>query len=271
MWIPNSWSGSPNCFGRLMRIDVALTPADLAGLGVAGRTVFVIDILRATTTICAALVNGARSCIPVGSIEEAMRLVQTLERREVLLTGERHAVRIEGFDLGNSPHEMTESTVRGKTVVMTTTNGTRALLATTGAAAVYLAAGVNLGVAGAQAAQSLAERDDLLLVCSGRGGDFSLDDAYAAGRLLQLALGRQRPRPGLNDAAQVCLDLARRYGTNWLRPLLTARAGRELVRLGFREDVTLAAQEDRYPVLPQFADRRVTAVLVGAPALRGTP
>jgi 2-phosphosulfolactate phosphatase len=70
---------------------------------VAGRTVFVIDVLRATTTMCAALANGARSCVPVGTIEDAMRLAQTLERREILLAGERGAVRIEGFDLGNSP------------------------------------------------------------------------------------------------------------------------------------------------------------------------
>ena len=237
----------------------------------AGRTVFVIDILRASTTICVALVNGARSCIPVGSIEEAMRLVQTLERREILLAGERHAVRIEGFDLGNSPNEMSESTVRGKTLVMTTTNGTRALLATGGASAVYLAAGVNLSVAAAQAAEALAERDELLVVCAGRDGDFSLDDAYTAGRLLQSALGRQRLRQGLSDAAQVCLDLARRYGNNWLRPLMAARAGRDLVELGFREDVALAAQEDRFPVLPQFAERRVTAAQVGTPALREVP
>jgi 2-phosphosulfolactate phosphatase len=251
-----------------MKIDVALTPADLTGLGVAGRTCFVIDILRFSTTVCAALVNGARSCIPVGTIEEAMRLAQTLERREVLLAGERSAVRIAGFDLGNSPHEMTENAVRGKTLIMTTTNGTGALLATGGAARVYLAAGVNLGVAGARASEVLAEHQDLVVICAGRAGAFSLDDAYTAGRLLQSALSRQRPRHGLNDAAQVCLDLARRYGDSWLRPLMAARAGRELVELGFREDVALAAQEDRFPVLPQFSERRISAALVGAPALR---
>jgi 2-phosphosulfolactate phosphatase len=125
-------------------------------------------------------------------------------------------------------------------------------------------------MAAAQAADALAERDELLVVCAGRGGDFSLDDAYTAGRLLLAALGRQRLR-GISDAAQVCLDLARRYGTNWLRPLMAARAGRDLVELGFREDVALAAQEDRFPVLPRFAERRVTAVQVGTPALRAVP
>jgi 2-phosphosulfolactate phosphatase len=224
---------------------------------VAGRTVFVIDVLRATTTMCAALANGARSCVPVSTIEDAMRLAQTLERREILLAGERGAVRIEGFDLGNSPLEMTEQAVGGKTVIMTTTNGTEALLATGLAAGVYIAAGVNLSVAVARARQVLAETDDLLVLCAGREGEFGLDDAYTAGRLILGALDGQKPRQGANDSALVCIDLARRYST-WLRPLLAARAGRELVRLGFRDDVVLAATQDRYPLLPQFSERRIT-------------
>lgn len=243
-----------------MRIDVAFTPAGLAGGEVAGRTVFVIDVLRASTTICAALARGARGIIPVPSIEEAMRLAQTLERREVLLAGERHATRIEGFDLGNSPLEMTEAVVHGKTMVMTTTNGTRALLATTGAAAVYLAAGVNLRAAGARAREALAQQGDLLVLCAGREGHFGLDDAYAAGRLILQALDGRRPRSGLNDSALVAVDLARRYGSRWLRPLLASRAGQDLVDRGFREDVTFAAQEDCLPVLPQFLDRRLSLV-----------
>lgn len=243
-----------------MRIDVAFTPAGLSRMEVAGRTVFVIDVLRATTTVCAALANGARACIPVGSIEDAMRLAQTLERREVLLAGERGAVRIDGFDLGNSPLEMTEATVRSKTVIMTTTNGTEALLAASLGAAVYLAAAVNLSAAAARAREVLRETDDLLVLCAGREGEFGLDDAYTAGRLLLEALDGRRPRQGVNDAAQVCLDLARRYSGNWLRPLMAARAGRELVRLGFRDDVILAASQDRYPLLPHFADRRITVL-----------
>ena len=240
-----------------MRIDVAFTPAGLSRMEVAGRTVLVIDVLRATTTMCAALANGARACVPVGTIEEAMRLATTLERREILLAGERGSLRIDGFDLGNSPLEMTEQVVRGKTVIMTTTNGTEALLATGLATGVYIAAGVNVSAAATRAREVLAETDDLLVLCAGREGEFGLDDAFTAGRLLLGALEGRRPTHGVNDAALVCLDLARRYST-WLRPLMAARAGRELVRLGFRDDVVLAATQDRYPLLPQFSDRRIT-------------
>jgi len=249
-----------------MRVDVAFTPAGLAGAEVAGRTVFVVDVLRASTTIAVALANGARGVIPVASIEEAMKLSQTLERREVLLAGERNATRIAGFDLGNSPLEMTEGTVRGKTLITTTTNGTRALLATTGAAAVYLAAGVNLSVAGARAREALEQDRDLLVICAGREGSFGLDDAYTAGRLVSLALGGRRIRKGLNDAALVSQDLARRYGVRWLRPLMASRAGRDLAALGFREDIAIAADEDSYPVLPQFADRRISLAPVSETA-----
>lgn len=241
-----------------MRIDVAFTPAGLASSDLTGRTVFVIDTLRATTTICTALANGARGVIPVDSIDEAMRLTQTLERKEVLLTGERHGERVQGFDLGNSPLEMTEAVVQGKTLVMTTTNGTRAVLATVSADTVFIASSVNLAAAGEVARKAAANSDGFLVLCAGRAGAFALEDAYTAGRLILDALDGRRHRKGLNDAALVSVDLARRYGTRWLRPLFLSAAGRELRGKGFQDDVVEAANESRYTVLPVFADRRIT-------------
>ena len=120
-----------------MRLDVLFTPAVLTLAEVQGRTVFVIDILRATTSMCAALNNGARAILPVASTEEALKLAQTLASDDVRLAGEKNCVRIEGFHLGNSPLEMTEAAVRGRTLVVNTTNGTRALLACQGASAVH--------------------------------------------------------------------------------------------------------------------------------------
>jgi 2-phosphosulfolactate phosphatase len=102
----------------------------------------------------------------------------------------------------------------------------------------------------------------VLVVCAGRDGGFSLDDAYAAGRLASAALGGPRGRRGLNDAALASLDLVRRYGENWERPLRRSRAGRELIRLGFADDVKASARVDAYPVLPIFHERRVTLAAV---------
>jgi 2-phosphosulfolactate phosphatase len=241
-----------------MKLDVVFSPAGLTSAEVQGRTVFVIDILRATTSMCAALAHGAKAMIPVASTEEALRLSQTIGSADVLLAGEKNCLPIPGFPLGNSPREMRDATLRGKTLVVTTTNGTKALLACQGAVAVYPTAAANLTVA-AEKAREVLERDkDLVIVCAGRDGVFSLDDAYCAGRLMAAALGSRKPRRGFNDAAMASMDLVRRYGKDWERPLLRSRAGRELVRLGFRDDVLDAARLDAYPVLAHFHDRRVT-------------
>jgi 2-phosphosulfolactate phosphatase len=224
--------------------------------------VFVIDILRATTTMCAALAHGAKAIIPVGSTEEALRLSQTIGSADVLLAGEKNCVRIPGFQLGNSPLEMTEEAVRGKSIIVTTSNGTRALLACQGAAAVFPTAAVNLTMAAERAREALEADQHVSVVCAGREGAFSLDDAYCAGRLASAIFGGTKPRKALNDAGLASLDLVRRYGSKWERPLAFSRAGRELIRLGFRADVREAARLDAYPVLPHLHERRVTLVPV---------
>jgi 2-phosphosulfolactate phosphatase len=245
-----------------MRVDVFFTPAGLGAAEVQGRSVFVIDILRATTSICAALSHGAKAIIPVASTEEALRLAQTIGSADVLLAGERNCLPIPGFHLGNSPVEMTEAAVRGKTIIVTTSNGTRALLACQGAAAVFPTAAVNLSVAAERAREALESDQDVLIVCAGRDGAFSLDDAYCAGRLASAIFGDTKPRSALNDAGLASLDLVRRYGSRWARPLAYSRAGRELIRLGFRTDVRDAARLDAYPILPHFHERRITLVPV---------
>ncbi len=243
-----------------MKLDVFFSAAGLAPPEVAGRAVFVVDVLRATTVICAALYHGAKGIVPVASVDEASRMAQTLGPEDVILMGERNCQPIEGFPLGNSPLEMTEATVRGKTLVMSTTNGTRALLATQGAAEVYVAAAANLGLAGQRARELLETRKDLVIVCAGKEGQFGLDDAYAAGRLALEAIAGGRRRKGLNDAARVAVDLARRF-KSWERPLSLSAAGRQLAKLGMGADVADAARENSYPVLPIFHDRRITSAV----------
>jgi 2-phosphosulfolactate phosphatase len=245
-----------------MNVDVHFTPVGLSPAEVQGRTVFVIDILRATTSMCAALSHGAKAIIPVGATEEALRLSHTIGSTDVLLAGERNCVRIPGFQLGNSPLEMTEASVRGKTIIVNTSNGTRALLACQGASAVFPVAAVNLTVAADRAREALESDQHILIVCAGREGAFSLDDAYCAGRLTAAMFGSTKPRTGLNDAALASLDLVRRYGPRWSRPLAYSKAGRELIKLGFRADVREAGRLDAYPVLPHFHERRITLIPV---------
>src|SRR5574339_102252 len=147
-----------------MKIDVFFTPLGSREGDLAGRGVVVIDVLRATSTIVAAIAHGAKAVIPAATAEEAVRMTANLERDGFLLAGERRAVRIEGFALGNSPLEMTPETVTGKTVFLATTNGTPALVAAQGGEPVLVGAAVNFSalVAGARAAFGAAS--DLAIV-----------------------------------------------------------------------------------------------------------
>ena len=226
----------------------------------AGRTVVVLDVLRATTTIAVALANGAKAVLPAASTEEALRIAQNLERDAVVLAGERKSVRIPGFALGNSPTEFGPDAVAGKTIVMTTTNGTLALIAAQGAREVIAGAAVNFTVVAERAREALEQYGDVVILCAGGDKQFALEDAFAAGRLTKVLLpeGGLR-RVDVNDGALAALELARHYGERWLRALRASAHGRELVALGFRADLEVCAAQDTRPVLPLYADRRITA------------
>ena len=241
-----------------MRLEVAFSPYAVDRDHLAGHTAIVIDILRATTTMCAALHHGARAVIPTGSPDEARATARLVESGDVVLSGERNAVPIPGFDLGNSPGDMTRQRVEDKTVVMSTTNGTLALLAAAQAKAVYPGAACNLSLLATRARQALDADGTLVILCAGRAGVFGLDDAYCAGRLVIAALEGRDSREGLNDAAIAAVELARRFGSRWDLPLRLSSAGRQLERLGFGDDIDDAAQEDGFPSLIRFQDGRVT-------------
>ncbi len=243
-----------------MKIEVAFTPTALGQNDLNGRSVVVVDVLRATTTIAVALHNGAKAILPAGTTEEALRITQNLERDAVVLAGERKSERIPGFALGNSPSEFTAEVVGGKTIVMSTTNGTAALVAAQAAREVMACAAVNFSAVAERCRAVLAEHGDLVILCSGAERRFALEDAFAAGRLTKALL----PEGGtqvveINDSAVAALELARHFGERWLRALKASSHGRELVALGFKADLDFCAAQDTHPVLPMYADRRITA------------
>jgi 2-phosphosulfolactate phosphatase len=245
-----------------MKLAVYFTPpAAGAPVAFAGKPAVVIDVFRATTTIVSAMANGARVILPAESSEEALKVAQNLERGERLLAGERRCERIPGFDLGNSPLEMTPEAVRGKTLIMATTNGTPAFRASDSGRPVFVAAITNLSAVGAAARAALEEAGELHIVCAGRERLFALEDAYLAGRLVMAATtGRGGARKGLelNDAAKAAVDLVRRWGTRWKTAIAGGAAARELQRLKFKADVLAATEVDRHAIVPVYADRRIT-------------
>jgi 2-phosphosulfolactate phosphatase len=237
-----------------MRLDVFLTPGETTASALADRTVVVLDILRASTTIVEALNNGAKTVFPVASIEEALRLAHSFGRDELLLTGERRCLPIEGFHLGNSPREFTPQKVAGKTLVMTTTNGTAAMALTGSAARVYVAAMLNLSAVVDELVRSEAEP---VFLCAGRERQFALEDAACAG---EFAVRLMQARPGewqLNDGARAAVALAREFGTGVPMFELTA-GGRGILEAGLHEDLPYCAQVDLHDVVPILHERSVT-------------
>jgi 2-phosphosulfolactate phosphatase len=241
-----------------MSLEVLFSPRALAPVDLAGRTVMVIDILRATTTMCAAIHHGARAIIPTDSPDEAHAIARRIGT-DAVLAGERNALPIPGFDLGNSPREMVPDRVRDKTVVLCTTNGTGALLSAQSAKAIYPGAACNLSLLAALGRATLDAEGSLLILCAGRAGTFGLDDAYCAGRLVtavveQAHLGVQDL---LGDGAHAAVEIARGFGPRWDIPLRLSMAGQDLQRLGFGADIDFAAREDVFPSLIRFHDGQV--------------
>ena len=242
-----------------MRIQVFFTPLGVTSQDVAGRPVLVIDILRATTTIVAALANGAKTVVPVVAADEAIRIAQNLEKDRVLLAGERKGVRIEGFALGNSPGEMTRDVVEGKMIVMSTTNGTPALVAAEAGNPVIVGAATNFSVVAARARAAFEQTGELVILCAGKEKRFALEDAYAAGRFaLEVMPAGERRKVTLDDGAVAALELARRYGDKWKNAVRASTGAKELAKLGFRADVAAAVEVDRHAVTPVLKDRQVT-------------
>lgn len=239
-----------------MRIDVYFTPLGPKEGDFTGRGAIVIDILRATTTIVTALANGAKAVVPAATSEEAVRLTANLEKNGYLLAGERRSLKIEGFQLGNSPREMVPGVVRGKTIYLATTNGTPALVAAQGADPVLVGAAANFKAVTQRARAHFLERGEIAIVCAGRERQFALEDAYAAGRFVK-ALKRGAKKVVLNDAAAVALALTSHYA-DWADALKGTAAARQLAEVDLGEDVAFAAKQDRFNTIPIYAERRIT-------------
>lgn len=240
-----------------MRIDVVFGAHTAPTSEFAGRVVAVIDVLRASTTIAAALANGARAVVPVESSDAAVTRAKAFERTDVLLVGERKTKPIPGFDLGNSPREFTRDAVEGKTVLMTTTNGTPAIMNTPGARDVVIASYVNYTAVLAMLRAALRGGADVTIVCAGRDRQFALEDAGCAGRYVYNVTKRMADVE-LNDAAQACALIDRKYGDQLVKLFEASEHGRLLCDSGFAADLDECAAIDSYPVIPLYQERQIT-------------
>ncbi len=225
--------------------------------GCAGEIAVVIDVLRASTTMIAALAHGATELVPVAAIDEARRLAADAGPA-ALLGGERGGVRISGFDLGNSPLEYSAARVAGRTIVITTTNGTAALAAARGAREILIGAIVNRSAVAAVIRGLAGAGEHVHLVCAGTEGCVSAEDVLAAGAILDAA-GVDAAGDTLDASAQGALASFRRVAAGGDVPAaLVAEfrrspGGANLVALGMEADLPAAAAIDTLPLVPRFA------------------
>lgn len=226
----------------------------------AGDTVVMIDVLRASTTICFALAAGAKQVIPCLQVADARELRRRLGGDEAVLGGEREGVKIDGFDLGNSPREYLPEAVDGKTVVFTTTNGTRALQACVGAGRMVIGGFVNLSAV----CRAVQPDECVHLVCAGTRGEVTRDDVLLAGAIAE-QLYLDNLAVSLNDQTQIAIDAwqaatgGKRNPQAIYRCLKASAGGRNVASIGHADDVKVAAAVDAVPVVPQL-DRAEWAI-----------
>jgi 2-phosphosulfolactate phosphatase len=237
--------------------EVLFTPAEFEALSkrdLGGSVCVVFDILRATSTIVTALTSGAAAVIPVAEISDALALRR--RQLDLLLAGERDGFRIHAgltggveFNFGNSPREFTADRVAGRTIVLTTTNGSRALRACAGARTALIASFLNLTATAAWLKRQIP--NDLLLVCSGTHREAAYEDILGAGALADLLwtdFGKSAA-----DSAIVAREI---YEKNRLRLLEAAsgsRNGRRLLAIPeLRDDVSWCLEQDRFPIVAKL-------------------
>jgi 2-phosphosulfolactate phosphatase len=235
-----------------MRLDVLLLPCELPVRPRPEPSAVVIDVLRATTSIVVAFANGCRSILPVASAEEAVRA--RAADATVVLAGEVGGLRLEGFDLGNSPREFTRAAVGGRDVVLTTSNGTKTMRAVGPGRTVAMGAFRNRAAVGDWL---VARGGDGLIVCSGYEGAFSLEDAVCAGAIVDRAAQRS-PQVALGDGARASRILWERLGSDLPALLRGSGWGERLCGLGLEPDLALCGMVDAADVVPVMRDGLIT-------------
>ncbi len=231
-------------------------PAELAGA-----TAVVIDVLRAGTTIVYALAAGAEQVVPCLEVADARAMVEQFPAGTALLGGERQGLPIEGFDLGNSPGEYEPARVAGKTIVLTTTNGTRAMASAREAETVVIAAFVNASAV----ARQLADKQHVAIVCAGTDGQIGNDDVLLAGLLVErlqragaMAYRHNSQAMTARETWLHAFGLPQALGAEPLAAerlaaeLRKSQGGQNLIGLGLDDDILAAAHLDRFDIVPRL-------------------
>lgn len=235
-----------------MKIDIIISADDINESKLENKIAIVIDMFRATSVITTALSNGCKEVIPFLTIEESKEYADTLNRNEYVLGGERNAIKIEGFDLSNSPLEYTKEVVKDKSVIMTTTNGTRTLTECGAAKRIFIAAMIN----GKTVAEKLAEiNEDVVIVNAGTNGNFSMDDYICSGYIINEIL-KIRKNVDLTDIAKTA-NMIYESNTDIISYVKEATHYSVMRSLGLDDDIDYCIKKDIIDIVPEYKDGKI--------------
>lgn len=231
-----------------MKINVFFTPLGVDDLYFKDKTTVVIDVLRASSTIITALNNGAKEIIPVAGIESAIKLSGGMFGGHTLLCGERNTKKIDGFALGNSPFEFTKEIVNNKTIVLYTSNGTKALVKSKFSENLFIGSFLNLNFL---TNHLLSLNKNLEIVCAGSNNHFSIEDSLCAGFICDRILQKEK-NAILTDSAKATVALKKKLNQNILETLLDSDHGKILIENGFEKDIEYCAQNSVIDLIPFY-------------------
>jgi 2-phosphosulfolactate phosphatase len=234
-----------------MNIHIQLLPIPIPPGLLSNRVVVVIDILRATSVMVQAVSQGAEEIVPVKTVEEAFQIAKGFPPDTIVLGGERKSRKIEGFDLGNSPREYQDEKLKGKRLILTTTNGTKAFHAVSSGKKVLVGSFLNIA---AVAGRCFELNQDVLIYLSGDEGNFSLEDTVCGGMLIDRIIKKGGKSFLLTDASRSAHILFQKFEANIVESFYLSQHGRDLVDRGFEEDLPYCAQVDVKNLVPVFKD-----------------
>jgi len=229
-----------------MKTNVHFSYTNTDELSYTGKTTVVIDVLRASTTIIHALQNGARELIPVASVEFAVKVSGGMFGGQTLLGGERNTKKPEGFALGNSPLEYTPEVVGGRTIILFTTNGSKAIVKAKFSENLFIAAFTNLKAV----VNHLVKLDmDFEILCSGRSNNFSMEDVVCAGKLIS-EIQKTNADIELTDSAKASVSLSKSSGKSILTMMEHTEHGKILMENNFIEDLKFCSRINTSATIP---------------------
>jgi 2-phosphosulfolactate phosphatase len=229
-------------------VDVELVAQDASKASKRGDLIIVVDAVRATTSIITSLANGAKSVTPVQSLKEAFQLHK--EYSDYILAGERNGIKPEGFDLDNSPLSLTKEIVKGKNLIMATTNGTKALVQSKGSKWVMLGAFLNADAVAKRSVEIAGENEvGISFVLAGEEGHFALEDFICAGAMIE-RLSKNAVQ--LSDKALGALLTFNGAKQNLQENICKSKHAQDLLKLGFSKDIEFACQLNIYNIVPFY-------------------